>query len=175
MGNYIALQYYDSPCGNLMLASLGDKLCMCDWTNNPHRALTDKRLVQSLKCRLRHAPSSTISETTKQLDEYFAGTRNFFTIPLLFAGSEFQISVWNALTEIKYGKTCSYQHISNVINRPKATRAVANAIGANPISIIVPCHRVIGSNGSLTGYAGGINTKQYLLSLETTTTNATPV
>lgn len=100
------------------------------------------------------------------LDRYFSGEKICFEFQLLFAGTDFQREVWNALLDIPYGATVSYGELARKIGRPKAVRAVANANGANPISIFVPCHRVIGSDGSLTGYGGGLDVKEYLLRLE---------
>jgi len=101
-----------------------------------------------------------------QLEEYFAGQRNHFELPLAAEGTPFQQKVWQALMSIPHGQTCSYQHIANTIGQPKAVRAVGAANGKNPIAIVVPCHRVIGANGRLTGYAGGLNKKQWLLNFE---------
>jgi len=105
-------------------------------------------------------------QTKAQLDEYFLGERSEFDIPLLLVGSEFQQGVWRALLEVPYGETASYLDLSKRLNNEKAIRAVASANGANAISIIVPCHRIIGSNGELTGYAGGLPLKKRLLDLE---------
>ncbi len=107
-----------------------------------------------------------LQDTMRQLQEYFAGTRKSFSIPLDFQGTDFQKKVWNALLTIPYGETRSYADIANQVNRPKAVRAVGAANGKNPVSIIAPCHRVIGSNGDLTGFAGGLAAKTLLLSLE---------
>ncbi|WP_428775024.1 methylated-DNA--[protein]-cysteine S-methyltransferase [Vibrio sp.] len=101
-----------------------------------------------------------------QLEEYFAGQRQQFDLPLAASGTEFQKQVWRALTEIPYGETFSYQQLAEAIGNPKAVRAVGLANGKNPISIIVPCHRVIGKNGRLTGYAGGVERKAALLAIE---------
>ncbi|MGF1911323.1 methylated-DNA--[protein]-cysteine S-methyltransferase [Vibrio kasasachensis] len=101
-----------------------------------------------------------------QLDEYFQGIRDQFELPLAVTGTVFQNKVWHALTTIPFGETWSYQQLADAINNPKAVRAVGLANGKNPISVIVPCHRVIGKNGKLTGYAGGIERKQALLKLE---------
>lgn len=105
-------------------------------------------------------------QTIAQLEQYFVGERQQFSVPLAATGTEFQQKVWQALTQIPYGQVCSYQDLANVINNPKAVRAVGMANGKNPISIIVPCHRVIGKNGKLTGYAGGLDSKQWLLEHE---------
>ena len=101
-----------------------------------------------------------------ELGEYFDGNRKAFDVPLDPQGTEFQQQVWQALLEIPYGQMASYAEVASAINKPKAVRAVGAANGRNPISILVPCHRVIGSNGSLTGYAGGLPRKQWLLQLE---------
>lgn len=101
-----------------------------------------------------------------QLSEYFSGVRRDFSLPLAAKGTPFQMQVWQALTTIPYGETWSYQDLANAIGNPKAVRAVGLANGKNPISVIVPCHRVIGKNGKLTGYAGGVERKQKLLTLE---------
>ena len=107
-----------------------------------------------------------IEMTTQQLTEYFAGTRQQFSVKLAPKGTVFQQQVWHALSELAFGESCSYSNIANNIGRPKAVRAVGAANGANPIAIIVPCHRVIGKGGKLTGYAYGLNMKQWLLDLE---------
>ncbi|EGQ7842217.1 methylated-DNA--[protein]-cysteine S-methyltransferase [Vibrio alginolyticus] len=107
-----------------------------------------------------------LRQAVTQLDEYFAGLRNEFDLPLAATGTDFQNQVWQALTTIPYGETWSYQDLANAIGNPKAVRAVGLANGKNPISIVVPCHRVIGKSGKLTGYAGGVERKQRLLALE---------
>jgi methylated-DNA-[protein]-cysteine S-methyltransferase len=120
-----------------------------------------------------HIPNTRLIEDGEALDiykkqvlEYLQGQRTAFTFPLDFRGTAFQISVWQALTLIPYGETRSYSDIAQVVQRPKAVRAVGAANGANPIPIVVPCHRVIGKNGSLTGYGGGLDVKEELLRLE---------
>lgn len=105
-------------------------------------------------------------QAKQELCEYFSGTRRHFDVALAPKGTEFQQQVWHALTELDYGQSCSYADIAMKIARPKAVRAVGTANGANPIAIIVPCHRVIGKNGTLTGYAYGLELKQKLLTLE---------
>jgi methylated-DNA-[protein]-cysteine S-methyltransferase len=107
-----------------------------------------------------------IKEASRQLDEYFAGLRTAFDLPLSFEGTEFQTSVWNALLTIGYGETRSYKDIAAQIGKPRAVRAVGSANHRNPVAIIVPCHRVIGHDGSLAGYGGGLHVKQFLLDLE---------
>jgi methylated-DNA-[protein]-cysteine S-methyltransferase len=105
-------------------------------------------------------------ETERQLGEYFAGKRRTFDVPLSFSGSDFQKQVWGALLTIPFGETRSYGEIALQVGRPTASRAVGAANGRNPISIIAPCHRIVGATGKLTGFAGGLDAKKYLLELE---------
>ena len=130
------------------------------WWRNKHR------LMRLLNAECIIAPSAVLEETKKELDEYFAGKRHTFEIPLHPVGTDFQKQVWQALLEIPYGETRTYKEIAQKINKLKGIRAVAQAIGANGISILIPCHRVIGTNRSLTGYAGGIEAKRLLLNIE---------
>ena len=101
-----------------------------------------------------------------QLEEYFAGERNEFDVPLAFSGTDFQVQIWSRLQKIPCGETVSYGQLAIDCSRPKAVRAVGAAVGRNPISIVVPCHRVVGANGSLTGFAGGVERKRWLLDRE---------
>ena len=164
--NIIQIQRYHSPCGDLMLGSVEDKLCLCVWAAESHRDIVDRRLRKLLKAGYEESTSDVIQEAIRQLDEYFNGKRTVFEVPLLFVGTEFQKSVWRKLLEIPYGSTVSYGELAGQLNVPKAVRAVAAANGANAISIFAPCHRVIGSNQALVGYAGGLSAKKRLLDLE---------
>ena len=120
----------------------------------------------------KRTPAARIaSRARRELEEYFAGRRRDFSVPLDLDGTAFQKKVWRALSEIPYGEVRSYGHIARRVGNPKASRAVGTANGANPVAIIVPCHRVIAGDGSLGGYGGGVNNKTYLLSLETTASN----
>lgn len=112
-----------------------------------------------------------LSMATIQLDEYFQGKRTTFSLPFKLTGTPFQLTVWKELQNIPYGKTTSYKEIAQKMNKPKAYRAVGMANNKNPLPIIIPCHRVIGSNGKLIGYAGGLKLKNYLLELEKSHTN----
>lgn len=163
----INIQYYDSPCGQLVLASFADSLCLCDWSDNPFAERNMRRLTRGMNVSFKTETTSVLEETKRQLDEYFAGKRKAFDIQLRLTGTDFQNEVWNALLDIPYGATKSYKDIARYIGKPKAVRAVAGAIGANGISILIPCHRVIGSDHSLTGYAGGLEAKKMLLGVET--------
>jgi len=131
------------------------------------------RQLSFVECRRKRRPNPEWKEDAKpfaaairQLREYFAGKREKFDLPLVLDGTPFQLSVWRNLRKIPYGETVSYLHIARKIGNPQAVRAVGLANGSNPIAIIVPCHRVIGSDGSLTGFGGGLPTKQKLLALE---------
>lgn len=164
--NIIKIRRYESPCGMLMLGSYGDKLCLCDWQIEQHRDHIDRRLKRILNAEFEEGTSEVIDKAIKQLDEFFAGQRKIFDIPLLFVGTDFQKTVWNELLKIPFGKTVSYGEMARRIGMPKAVRVVANANGANSMSIFAPCHRVIGSDHSLTGYGGGLDAKRTLLKLE---------
>ena len=162
----VKVQLYGPPCGELLLGSVGERLCLCDWNEKACVESSKRRIGKLLNADFTEAMSDTIELAIKELDEYFSGTRKEFDIPLQFAGTEFQKSVWHALLGIPYGETRSYMQIARTIGKPKGVRAVAQAVGANAMSIIVPCHRVIGADGSLTGFAGGLDAKRYLLARE---------
>ena len=149
-----------------MLGSFVDKLCLCDWQIEKHRNFVDNRLRRILEAEFVEGSSEVIDNAIIQLDEYFEGKRQQFDVPLLFAGTDFQKKVWNRLLAIPFGVTISYGEMARQIGMPKAVRAVANANGANSISIFAPCHRVIGSDHTLTGYGGGLAAKEFLLKLE---------
>jgi methylated-DNA-[protein]-cysteine S-methyltransferase len=148
-----------SPIGRLLLTGDGHALTglwMLD--GDRHSARVEASLTPS---------PATFTEVAAQLEEYFAGDRKEFTVPLAPSGTPFQLAVWTQLTKIPYGSTASYGDIARALGkRLVASRAVGLANGANPISVIVPCHRVIGSDGSLTGYGGGLERKELLLRLE---------
>jgi len=164
--NNIVTRKYDAPCGKLLLGSYGDRLCLCDWDSEYRRTHVGNRLRRLLCAEFVDGTSPVLDIAANRLDEYFAGQRREFEVPLLFAGTEFQKRVWNLLLSIPYGHTMSYGEMARRIGIPKAVRAVANANGANAISIFAPCHRVIGSDRKITGYAGGLPAKEYLLRLE---------
>ena len=166
MKKTINTQTYHSLCGDLLLGSFEGKLCLCDWMAEEHKPLADRRLERSLNAVMTDIPSEITAKAAQELDEYFAGGRKTFDLPLLFVGTEFQEKVWNTLLEVPYGETRSYGWMAEMIGNPKAVRAVGTANGSNSISIFAPCHRIIGSNGSLTGYGGGLPAKKFLLELE---------
>lgn len=166
MKNIIRTRIYESPCGSLLLGSYGDMLCLCDWLAEIHHGRVRRRLERLLRAGFVEEAAPVTDEAARQLDEYFAGRRWAFDMPLLLAGTDFQVKVWNELLKIPFGETISYGDLAQRIGMPKAVRAVANANGANPLSVFVPCHRVIGGDRSLTGYGGGIEVKRRVLELE---------
>ncbi len=162
----IHTQTYKSPVGELLVGSFNNQLVLCDWKYRKMRDTIDARIQTSLQASY-HAESSLLIETTiHQLEEYFKKKRSEFDLPVHFVGTAFQKSVWRELQKVAFGTTESYLGLSKKLNNAKAIRAVASANGANAISIIVPCHRIIGSKGELTGYAGGLTSKKKLLELE---------
>lgn len=162
----IKISRYQSPAGEMIIGSFGDRLCICDWAVKKRRSNIDRKVCHHLNATYEDGSSEVIIQAIMQLDEYFAGKRKEFSIPVVFTGSPFQCSVWSELMKIPYGTTISYAELAQRINNPKAVRAVASANATNPIAILVPCHRVIGSNHKLTGYSGGLTAKQMLLALE---------
>jgi len=162
----IRIQYYQTPVGELILGAYGNQLCMADWRYRKMRKSIDARLQKGLKAKYVEQDTPVLKETRIRLDAYFNRERENFDIPLLMVGTDFQKQVWQGLIDIPYGTTCSYLELSKKIGNEKAVRAVASANGANAISIIIPCHRIIGSDGSLVGYAGGLVVKKKLLKLE---------
>jgi methylated-DNA-[protein]-cysteine S-methyltransferase len=154
-----AYKVMKSPIGELKLVAKGSKLAAILWEN-------DKPDRVRLGPMHEEKDNPVLLETERQLGEYFAGTRDRFELELDFVGTDFQRRVWEALLTIPYGETRSYRDIANQIGNAKAVRAVGAANGRNPISIIAPCHRVIGASGALTGFAGGLRAKELLLTLE---------
>ncbi len=166
MAATVIVRFFQSPYGELLLGSYNDELCLCDWRYRKMRKAVDTRIQQGLQAEYAEGDSPVIKEAIVQLGEYFAERRKSFDLPLRFVGTEFQQRVWKALLEVPYGATSTYAGLTAKVAELGAIRAVASANGANALSIIVPCHRIIGSNGELTGYAGGLPTKRKLLELE---------
>ncbi len=154
--------YTNSPIGELLLAGDKDALTMIGFPKGSMRRDPEPDWIFNEK---------PFAEAMKQLDEYFDGQRRDFDLPLRLDGTEFQLQVLDELQKIPYGETTSYGDIAKRIGRPKASRAVGAANGRNPIPIVVPCHRVIGSHGDLTGFGGGLDTKEALLRLEAENTS----
>ncbi|PRC91116.1 methylated-DNA--[protein]-cysteine S-methyltransferase [Solimicrobium silvestre] len=163
MNTIIHYKEHPSPLGQLTLAATPQGICGIYFEDQ--RNFNDIKDKQNWQHTEHH---QHLDKATHQLDEYFAGQRQHFDVQLdlHLRGTEFQQAVWQALLSIKFGKTSSYGAHAKLINKPLAVRAVGGAIGRNPISIIVPCHRVLGGNGTLTGYDGGLDRKKYLLQLE---------
>lgn len=173
-GFYLSMMYsreIKSPFGELILGAYNGELLLCDWKYRKMRTTIDKRIKEGLgltdiDSRIRGNDTEIIEETKQQLAQYFEGERTEFDLPIRTIGTDFQKEVWIALQQIPFGETRSYLQLSQELGNPKAIRAVAAANGANALSIVIPCHRIIGSNGELTGYAGGLNAKKKLLELE---------
>ena len=156
---------YDSPCGPLLLGESSNAITHCDWLDGKHhKKLT--QLCSSPAVQYGDVPSPLLTEAVRQIEGYFRGERREFDLPLATEGTPFQQRVWAALRTVPYGETLTYSELASRLGCPKAVRAVANAVGANPISILIPCHRIVGKNGGLTGYAGGLEAKKLLLQLE---------
>jgi methylated-DNA-[protein]-cysteine S-methyltransferase len=149
--------YVESPLGSLVLAGSRHALKLIGFSRGDRARSPDLQWQRD---------DAAFVRVRRQLDEYFAGARRVFDVPLAPDGTDFQRAVWHALLTIPYGETCSYKEIALRIDQPKALRAVGAANGANPIPIIIPCHRVVGSDGSLTGFGGGLDSKRWLLDLE---------
>jgi methylated-DNA-[protein]-cysteine S-methyltransferase len=154
----IRYTHVDSPVGPLLLAADDEGLRLVEFESPKHPAKVGDDWQQG--------DNPVLAETRRQLGEYFAGKRRGFDLPLSPQGTEFQRSVWWKLADIPYGETISYAQLASRVGKPSATRAVGAANGRNPLPIVLPCHRVIGADGSLTGFGGGLPTKQFLLALE---------
>jgi methylated-DNA-[protein]-cysteine S-methyltransferase len=139
---------------------------LLDFRGGEMRGAVDDRLKKGLNAEFVEQDDEILEKARTQLGEYLKGCRREFDIPLLMVGTDFQKSVWKALMGVPYGVTSTYGQIAEDVGSPKAVRAVGNANRANPISIIIPCHRIIGSNGELVGYGGGLSLKKWLLMLE---------
>lgn len=160
---------YSPPCTKIKISSpVGSLFIAASENGLTHLTLQESRIgeIKKLDDSALIKAQKILEIATRQLEEYFAGMRNSFDVPLLPQGTDFQKRVWSALINTKHGQTLSYSDIADKINRPKAVRAVGAANGANHIAIIIPCHRVIGKSGNLTGYAYGLEMKQFLLDLE---------
>lgn len=164
--NRINIQYYKTSIGEMILGSFNNKLCLMDFRYRRMRSSIDRRIKKGLEAEFTEQDDEVLREARRQLDEYLKGKRTVFDIPVLMVGTDFQKEVWKALMQVPYGKTATYSELAEKINAKESVRAVAGANGANAIAIIIPCHRIIGSNGDLTGYGGGIAVKKRLLNME---------
>ena len=152
---------YDSKVAKLSIATQNSKIIAISFS-----ALNEDYLKKLLKHPAKEIKGGPAEDLIKQLDTYFSGKNPNFNLHLQLHGTDFQKAVWMACASIPYGETRSYSDLAKMIGNPKAPRAVGTALGANPIPIVIPCHRVIGSNGKLTGFAGGLDVKQKLLNIE---------
>ncbi|WP_332020969.1 bifunctional transcriptional activator/DNA repair enzyme AdaA [Kaistella sp.] len=162
----VDLKRIETPLGTMVACADENGICMLEFSDRKALPTELKEISKHFNANIIQGENPNFKTLEKELAEYFEGTRKDFTVPLSPVGTDFQKSVWEVLRKIPYGTTRSYQEQANVLGNPKAVRAVANANGLNKISIIIPCHRVIGTNGTLTGYGGGIWRKQKLLELE---------
>jgi len=164
--NQVNIQYYKTKIGEMILGSFDGSLCLLDFRYRRMRTTVDNRIKKGLNAEFVEQEDEILPKTKQQLDEYLSGDREEFDVPILTIGTDFQLSVWEALMKVPYGTTSTYLQLAKEINNEKAVRAVANANGANSISIIIPCHRIIGTDGKLVGYGGGLAVKKLLLRLE---------
>jgi methylated-DNA-[protein]-cysteine S-methyltransferase len=139
---------------------------MADWRDRKRRKSIDERIEKGLNAVFIEKEDYVLEQAKEELEAYFKGERQTFDIPLLLVGTEFQKNVWKGLMQIPYGRTASYGELARSIGNKNAVRAVASAVGANALSLFIPCHRIIGSDGSLSGYAGGLKAKRGLLKME---------
>lgn len=164
--NRIIISEYKSPVGVIKIGSFDDTICLCDWKFRRMRKAIDDRIATYISGSYIHGNSEANDLLIKQLDEYFQKKRTSFEIPMVLCGTEFQQKIWKQLFEIEYGTWISYRQLAEYSGDLKSVRAVASANGNNALAIIVPCHRVLSSDGKLTGYAGGLTVKKKLLALE---------
>lgn len=159
---------FETPLGEMIACATSKGVCLLEFSDRKKLDEQFKNLKSILGENLEiiEAETPILSALKGEMTEYFAGTRKIFSVPLDFIGTGFQKTVWNELLKIPYGTTVSYMQLSETIGNTKAIRAVANANATNKIAVVVPCHRVIGTDGSLTGYAGGLERKRRLLNLE---------
>jgi len=162
----VLLQYFRSPFGELIVGVYDVQLCLLDFRYRKMRSQVDRRIQSMLGCDYEQQKHPLHETCMAELEAYWQQKRQTFSVPLMFVGSEFQQKVWQQLCKIPYGQLQSYGELAQAIGAPNAVRAVAAANGANAIAIIVPCHRVIGSDDTLTGYGGGLSLKKKLLQIE---------
>lgn len=166
MSASILTTIFSSPLGNMIACATEQGLCMLEFVGSKRVEREQQDLQRLLGAPLVVGMNTHLQQAQDELHDYFSGSLKTFSVALHLPSTPFQAAVWQALQTIPYGKTTSYQEQANMIGKPTAVRAVANANGQNRVSIIVPCHRVIGADGSLTGYGGGLQRKQWLLAHE---------
>lgn len=159
-------QIVPTPLGDMLAICSATGLCLLEFVGQARLDSEIRQIAQAKRAAIAFQPHDLLKEVAEQVQSYFSGSLKQFSVPIDFVGTDFQQRVWRILQTIPYGETISYAEQAAKLGNPKAVRAVAAANGRNKISIIVPCHRVIGSNGTLTGYAGGLSRKQFLLDWE---------
>lgn len=164
--NTIVTRTIETPFGELLAGATTKGICLLEFTDTDRVAMQLPRLEKSFKAKIETGNSPFFLVLIKELTAYFKGELQDFTVPLDTNGTAFQMQAWEALLKIPYGETRSYLEQAQVINKPKAFRAVASANRNNRISILIPCHRVIAKNGNLAGYGGGLDRKEFLIKLE---------
>lgn len=162
----IVYQVFETPLGSIVACATQEGICLLEFAEGRIEELTSKPLSKRLKATVIEGSSRYFKPLQKELKEYFEGKRKEFSVPIVLIGTDFQKKVWQELLRIPYGTTRSYKQQAAALNNLEGIRAVAGANGKNKISIIIPCHRVIGEDGSLTGYGGGLWRKKKLLDIE---------
>lgn len=152
----------------MVLGTFGGKICLCDWVESRRRQQVDRRVQRVLGAVYEVGDDPLLPQAAAQLDSYFSGRLRAFSLPLCWCGTSFQQAVWQALLEIPFGCTVTYGELAHRLGCPSAVRAVAGAVGANAQPVLVPCHRVVGADGALTGFSGGLKAKAWLLAHEDT-------
>jgi len=155
-----------TPLGEMIAGATGDGICLLEFSDRRMLPSELEDLAKMLNTEVREGRHKYLRQVKKELKEYFSGKRKEFTVPLVTPGSDFQRSVWNVLLKIPYGSTRTYQQQADILKNPGSVRAAAHANGTNRVAIIIPCHRVIGSDGKLVGYGGGLERKKWLLNHE---------
>jgi O-6-methylguanine DNA methyltransferase len=164
--NYISITTYQSPLGLMFLGATEDGICLAEFYDRIHSEKTLLKLAEGLKAHFVEEENQHLDQLKEELTLYFDKKLYNFTVPLVLTGTDFQQKVFQSLIKIPYGNTSTYKNQAIVLGDVKAIRAVATANGLNKIAVVIPCHRIIGSDGSMIGYAGGIHRKEALLKLE---------
>lgn len=164
--NQINIYYFKSRIGELIAGSFDGRLCLMDFRYRKMRQIIDSRIKRGLAAEFIVRTDDVVREAEKELDEYLKGTRMDFEVPILTVGTDFQKKVWDKLMRVPYGATATYGELAAVLEKGSSVRAVAGANAANAIAVIIPCHRIIGKDGELIGYGGGLAVKKRLLNLE---------
>lgn len=165
LGPFVQTEW-PSPFGPLLLGSIADELLLCDWKHGRHRNVIERRLVRLIPNERVLGTSPVLLEAQRQLQAYFEGRLRVFSVPIRHVGTAFQCRVWEEIGRVPFGQTATYAQLARRAGNPQSVRAVGMITGHNALSIIVPCHRIVGSNGALIGYGGGLDVKAELLRLE---------